>query len=58
MSDFEVWWYSEGSGIRPYGIEDVSEFAKRICEVAWENGAYIERLKLKSEGDIDTPQGV
>ena len=37
------WWYTEGSGIRPLPNEDIEEFAKRITEIAWSNGEFVER---------------
>ena len=37
------WWHTEGSGIRPLPNEDIEEFAKRITEIAWSNGEYMER---------------
>ena len=37
---FNVWWNEEGSGMRPLATEDTEEFAKRISEIAWLNGAY------------------
>lgn len=39
MSNFEYWWYHEGSAFRPVD-EDVEEFAKRMCQIAWSNGAF------------------
>lgn len=50
MTDFERWWYDEGSANRPVD-EDVEEFAKRMCQIAWSNGAYKERERaaLKTE---------
>lgn len=50
MTDFENWWYDEGSANRPVD-EDVEEFAKRMCQIAWSNGAYKERERaaLKAE---------
>jgi hypothetical protein len=38
MSDFETWWYHEGSGPRLPG-EDNEEHCKRMCKIAWSNGA-------------------
>lgn len=37
------WWYTEGSGMRPLPNEDIEEFAKRITEIAWSNGEFVER---------------
>lgn len=42
MTDFESWWYHEGSAFRPVD-EDIEEFSKRMCQIAWSNGAYAAR---------------
>ena len=42
MTDFERWWYDEGSCNRPVD-EDIEEFSKRMCKIAWSNGAFKER---------------
>jgi hypothetical protein len=42
MNDFETWWYHEGSGPRLPG-EDGEEHCKRMCRIAWSNGAYKAR---------------
>ena len=42
MTNFETWWYHEGSG-PPLPDEDVEEFAKRICQIAWDKSAQAER---------------
>ena len=47
MNDFERWWYQEGSAFRPVD-EDVEEFAKRMCQIAWSNGAFKEREAIKN----------
>lgn len=39
MTDFEHWWYHEGSG-PPLRGEDGEEHCKRMCQIAWSNGAY------------------
>ena len=39
-SDFEVWWNNEGSGMQPIDGHDHEEHAKRIAEIAWNNGAF------------------
>lgn len=39
---FAVWWESEGIDIKPQSHENVEEFAQRITEIAWRNGAYME----------------
>jgi hypothetical protein len=43
MTDFATWWHTEGSGMRPLPNEDVEEFAKRVTEIAWSNGEYVEQ---------------
>ena len=43
MTDFATWWSNEGSAMRPRPDEDVEEFAKRVTEIAWSNGEYVER---------------
>ena len=42
MNDFETWWYHEGSG-PPLPGEDGEEHCKRMCQIAWSNGAFKER---------------
>ena len=34
------WWDEEGSGIRPLPNEDAEQFARRMTEIAWSNGAF------------------
>ena len=41
MTDFEHWWYHEGSQ-GPNGM-DLEEHCKRMCQIAWSNGAFVER---------------
>ena len=41
MNDFESWWYYEGSA-GPGGM-DMEEHCKRMCQIAWNNGALKER---------------
>jgi hypothetical protein len=50
MTDFEHWWYHEGSG-PPLPGEDGEEHCKRMCQIAWSNGAFKERERaaLKTE---------
>ena len=44
VSEFETWWHQEGS--RPPAVEhDLEEHCKRMCEIAWKNGAFVERDK-------------
>jgi hypothetical protein len=40
MTDYELWWYNEGSAIRPIDGHDHEEHAERVCKIAWENGAF------------------
>lgn len=41
VSEFETWWRQEGS--RPPAAEhDLAEHCKRMCEIAWKNGAFVE----------------
>ena len=37
---FERWWYYEGSA-PPYTHHDCEEHTKRMCKIAWSNGAYV-----------------
>jgi hypothetical protein len=46
MTNFNTWWNNEGSGIRPLPDEDTEEFAKRITEIAWSNGAALVQPHL------------
>lgn len=41
MTDFETWWYNEGSR-GPNGM-DHEEHCKQQCEIAWSNGVFKER---------------
>ena len=41
MTDFEHWWYHEGSQ-GPNGM-DLEEHCKRMCQIAWSNGAFKAR---------------
>jgi hypothetical protein len=40
VGPFEKWWYYEGSG-PPQKGEDYEEHTKRMCQIAWSNGAYV-----------------
>lgn len=42
MTPFENWWYHEGSG-PPLPGEDAEEHCKRMCQIAWKNGAEKKR---------------
>jgi hypothetical protein len=39
MNDFETWWHLEGS-TPPLPGEDGEEHCKRMCKIAWSNGAF------------------
>jgi len=39
MNDFETWWYHEGSA-PPLPGEDGEEHCRRMCWIAWSNGAF------------------
>ena len=43
---YKEWWHNEGSGIIPLPNEDMEEFAHRITQIAWSNGAFKEREKI------------
>lgn len=42
MTPFEIWWYHEGSAFRPVD-EDIEEFSRRMCKIAWEKAQAAER---------------
>ena len=58
MSNFEQWWRTEGSAIRPHDHEDIEEFARRITNIAWSNGEFVEReaCALECEDGASTPE--
>ena len=43
---YKAWWHNEGSGIIPKPNEDMEEFAHRITQIAWSNGAFKEREQI------------
>ena len=43
---YKAWWHNEGSGIIPTPNEDMEEFAHRITQIAWSNGAFKEREQI------------
>ena len=47
MTDFEHWWYHEGSA-GPNGM-DMEEHCKRMCKIAWSNGAFKECERAASK---------
>lgn len=40
---FAHWWDQEGSGMAPSPDEDKAEHTRRLCEIAWSNGAYVKK---------------
>jgi|694.fasta_scaffold31478_17 hypothetical protein len=40
MEAFDRWWFNEGSGMPPRKEEDHAEHVRRMCAIAWGNGAY------------------
>ena len=48
---YKAWWHNEGSGILPLPNEDMEEFAHRMTEIAWSNGAFKEREACAKEAD-------
>jgi hypothetical protein len=48
MTDFETWWHLEGS-TPPLPGEDGEEHCKRMCQIAWSNGAFKEREAFNKE---------
>ena len=41
MNKFEKWWDEEGSK-PPQGNYDWEEYCKKMCAIAWADGAYVE----------------
>lgn len=39
-TEFERWWDEEGSGMCPLPGEDAETHVKRVCKIAWDNGAF------------------
>jgi hypothetical protein len=64
MNDFETWWYHEGS-TPPLPGEDGEEHCKRMCKIAWSNGAdkllaVCQELGESASywGEYDVPIGI
>ena len=62
MNDFETWWHNEGSDPKRFN-EDWEEHCKRMCQIAWSNGAFVmqeacaklvEKKAAKTWVDVDT----
>lgn len=47
QKSFLDWWENEGSALRPLGNEDHEEFARRVTEIAWLNGAFAQKYGLE-----------
>ena len=43
---YKAWWHNQGSGIIPLPNEDMEEFAHRMTQIAWSNGAFKEREQI------------
>lgn len=59
MTDFETWWRNEGSDPKRFN-EDWEEHCKRMCQIAWSNGAFKENEAceaLYSHEDVQAPVG-
>lgn len=48
MSDFETWWHNEGS-YAPNKDDDCESHCKKMCEIAWANGAYKARQEFEKQ---------
>jgi hypothetical protein len=51
MAAFERWWHDEGSGMPPRKGEDRETHVRRICEIAWSNGAYVAERRIAEGRD-------
>jgi hypothetical protein len=49
---YKAWWHNEGSGIIPLPNEDMEEFAHRMTQIAWSNGAFKEREACAKVCDV------
>ena len=49
MDAYQRWWDTEGSAMRPHEHEDLEEFARRITEIAWNNGRFVEKEACAKE---------
>ena len=64
MNDFETWWHREGSA-PPLPGEDGEEHCKRMCKIAWSNGAdklldVCQELEESADywSEYDVPLGI
>lgn len=48
QQQFEAWWNDEGS-IGPMPGYDCEEHTRKMCEIAWMNGAYCAQQNLIEE---------
>lgn len=56
VSEFETWWYHEGSA-PPLPGYDMEEHCKRMCQIAWDNGAFKEREACAKAAEDYLTQG-
>ena len=54
---YKAWWHNEGSGILPFPNEDMEEFAHRMTQIAWSNGAFKEREACATMSDWILKEG-
>jgi hypothetical protein len=57
------WWDYEGSAMRPHPSEDTEQFARRITNIAWSNGAFkrladVENLRAEIAAAIKDRDGL
>ena len=59
ISDFDIWWYREGSGYNPEAFEDLEIYSKHIAKIAWSMGGYCADKKLDSIAETEiTPKAL
>lgn len=50
QTQFEKWWFDEGSGMSPKEGEEQCDHVKRISEIAWSNGGFTALMnKIEKE---------
>lgn len=57
MNDFETWWHNEGSA-PPLPGEDSEEHCKRMCQIAWSNGAFMENEACEKVCESTAPSQI
>jgi hypothetical protein len=55
LAAYRNWWHNEGSAMAPLLNEDRGEYVRRITEIAWLNGAYVQKYKAEKNTveDVD-----